>query len=704
MKRKADITIIFPMAGKSSRFGYKFKPFLKVEDKTFIELAFESFKNWEEYIKEVIFIFLEEQEREYNVTIRLKELFPDLNYRVVILEKETSGPVETVKNAIDKADIKGKVVLCDCDHYVNVSPIFEYLKNNEMEECILPLWKIKGEDIKSWGIASVSENWTIKEITEKKLPRTPGEFFGVVGCYFFKDAKVINKEKIYVSEIIQELIKDGKLVRGIEIHDAEFFGDPQRLQEVLDKRKKKVGTIFCDIDGTLVEHENIPNYTTPLKVLPGTLEKLQKWNKEGYKIILITSRKEEDKEKLKKSLEEAGIIYHDLIMNLPSGTRYLINDRKPSSMLTQRAVAFEIERNQGIGKIEIDPDKIIVLKEFSSGSFSKIVLIEKSGKMIVRKVVSKQNNLSLGYSRLRRQYSDLQRFMRLDPSLVPKVYGECENSFEYYFDMEFLSDYERLSNYPPSDKLRVVKNILLPKMYTKIYSNKVDMPESGNAWLSNHFSNKIYPKITKEQLPQKLFQLVDSGKVIIDGKDYLGLSSLLEKAMSKPYINVLKPSYLCPVHGDLTFENIMYAESVYNPINKCYEQDIKILDMDGAEFIDAPELDLGKMFQSIISQYESWSVMNLRLVEINDKNELSLNFKEDEELLKDLDGYISAWSSIIEGDNQIIKIKAYFYMALHLIRMIPFRLKVSEDQAMYALATAIKYMSKSLDMIDEKRE
>ena len=41
--------IIFPMAGKGSRFGYKFKPFLKISDLTFIQLAFQPFLKHKKY-------------------------------------------------------------------------------------------------------------------------------------------------------------------------------------------------------------------------------------------------------------------------------------------------------------------------------------------------------------------------------------------------------------------------------------------------------------------------------------------------------------------------------------------------------------------------------------------------------------------------------------------------------------------------------
>jgi FMN phosphatase YigB (HAD superfamily) len=44
-------------------------------------------------------------------------------------------------------------------------------------------------------------------------------------------------------------------------------------------------TIFCDLDGTLVEHSNpieVQNPKLVLKVLPGVHEKLREWDTKGY--------------------------------------------------------------------------------------------------------------------------------------------------------------------------------------------------------------------------------------------------------------------------------------------------------------------------------------------------------------------------------------------------------------------------------------
>lgn len=113
-------------------------------------------------------------------------------------------------------------------------------------------------------------------------------------------------------------------------------------------------TIFCDIDGTLIQHDSPDiSFRSDYKmiVISGTLEKLLEWDRKGYNIILTTGRKESLRTITEKQLAEAGIFYDQLIMGIGGGERCLINDRKPDGQTT--ATAININRNEGISEINI---------------------------------------------------------------------------------------------------------------------------------------------------------------------------------------------------------------------------------------------------------------------------------------------------------------------------------------------------------------
>ena len=119
--------------------------------------------------------------------------------------------------------------------------------------------------------------------------------------------------------------------------------------------KIDVKTLFLDIDGTLVKHEN-PSITSKpshkMVVLKGTIDRLLEWNKKGYTIILTTGRRESMRDKTKIQLETFGIFYDQLIMGIGGGERIIINDRKENSNL-DTCQSINLDRNQGIKNIDL---------------------------------------------------------------------------------------------------------------------------------------------------------------------------------------------------------------------------------------------------------------------------------------------------------------------------------------------------------------
>ena len=678
-------TLIFPIAGKGARFGYKFKPFLEIEGKgTFVEIAFIPFRKHLHLIEKVIFVFLEEQEKEFDVTNRLKNIFFDIKYDVSILKKPTKGPAETVRRAIEDKKLNGPLVICDCDHTLNIDNFVKKIELNKYGS-ILPVWSLAQENIKSWSIASILENGRVTGIAEKELPKTAGEFYGVIGCYYIKNSKLLeNDDYNNISDCIKDIINNNVNVASIKIDNASFFGDPERLEKTLKFTREK-GTIFCDLDGTLIEHEDNPS-TIGINLLSGSVEKINSWAEKGYFIVLVTARSPLNKDYLKAELARKDIKYDELVMGLPSGPRIVINDRKPSNILKPTAIAYEVTRNIGVRDVEIDIPEVKVLKRMKGGSYADTFLIQNKGNKYIRKIASKTINIELGYLRLKKQYNQLSRFSSFEKSIVPNLIKEEENTFEYFFDMEYLEGYSLLSECQEEIQIKA-SEALLNLMSNNIYIQTAILQKKNN-WLSQHIKNKISNKIKAEIYNGKINQILQHNLIEINGMHFENINKIIEKLLDK-YSEHLSPKFLCPIHGDLTFENILCQEE--------FGLDVKLIDMDGAEYLDAIELDMGKMFQSVITKYEDWSQKDETLVE-SSKNGIILNYQIN--LETDLiNKFVNLWSDVLNEDKLIMKAKAYFYTSLHLIRMIRFRQKVSEDQAMFALLNAYILLDKSFKVL-----
>ena len=228
------IALIFPMAGEGARFGYRFKPFLEVNGKPFIDAALEPFRPWLPRIESISFVFTRAQEDAHGVSARLAAMFDGLPHRSVILEAPTKGPAETLSQCLAQTGITGPGIVCDCDHAVDVDGLMRTALERLDVACAMPTWSLDGENLASWGVAAVDDAGRIVAIREKALPDRGKTFRGVIGCYYFAEiaqvSDAVNRDGlVYLSDIVARVIASGAPVLSIPIQQASFFGDPARL-------------------------------------------------------------------------------------------------------------------------------------------------------------------------------------------------------------------------------------------------------------------------------------------------------------------------------------------------------------------------------------------------------------------------------------------------------------------------------------------
>jgi hypothetical protein len=101
-------------------------------------------------------------------------------------------------------------------------------------------------------------------------------------------------------------------------------------------------TWFLDLDGTLVEHNGHLTEGGDT-LLDGALEFVGSIPG-GDLIILVTSRLEEHRAVTETFLKQSGIRFDHIVFGAPFGERILVNDRKPSGLLTAHAINTERDR------------------------------------------------------------------------------------------------------------------------------------------------------------------------------------------------------------------------------------------------------------------------------------------------------------------------------------------------------------------------
>ena len=109
-------------------------------------------------------------------------------------------------------------------------------------------------------------------------------------------------------------------------------------------------TVICDIDGTLVKYRKdskgiISHSHTEL---PGVIEKLNRWENKGCRIILITGRRESLRKVTEEALIELGIPFDMLLMGFADTGRVLINDEVNKI----KAHAVSLSRDEGFNNFD----------------------------------------------------------------------------------------------------------------------------------------------------------------------------------------------------------------------------------------------------------------------------------------------------------------------------------------------------------------
>ena len=166
-------------------------------------------------------------------------------------------------------------------------------------------------------------------------------------------------------------------------------------------------TIFCDIDGTIFEHTGdiVKNYQNLSIPLPNVIETFKQWDKNNYKIILITGRKESTRQETENQLRLMGIVYDELIMGLPNGDRVVINDKKLNNS-RNTSYGINVVRNKGFEHLDLTsknvtvPDKFVYDRADKPWGYEE--LVECNDKYVVKKLFMKKGHAcSIQYHELK---------------------------------------------------------------------------------------------------------------------------------------------------------------------------------------------------------------------------------------------------------------------------------------------------------------
>lgn len=278
---------------------------------------------------------------------------------------------------------------------------------------------------------------------------------------------------------------------------------------------------------------------------------------------------------------------------------------------------------------------------------------------------------------------------------VPQILREDHNDVYCYYDMPFNSGatglFEYVHSVPAEDGWRIIR-LALEDLETTIYQRNVRNADVTT--IHKYYSSKVLKNLTKIKESKRISRLLEYETVQINGVEYPNLQAY-EKYLSEETLQrVFHNDTYATIHGDLTIENIICNCSANGA------PDYYFIDPNTGNVHDSPNLDYGKLLQSIHGGYEF--LMATQNVEC-EENKIQFMYTKSsvyDELHARLHQYMTEHFSY-ERVRSI-----YFHEIIHWLRLMPYKIEKTGKRALIFYAGLLMLLKDIIetygDSIDER--
>lgn len=295
-------------AGLGKRFidvGIKpSKPLIKVRGNELLLWSLTSFDFKSEDTLYIVTLKTDQVKKRLLKKINL--VYPQISICWLEINNHLNGQLLTALYAIDYFEIKGPILIHNCDTSYN----FNYHEFNSILSSnvfgVIPYFHSEGDN---WSFINI-KNKQIIEVREKVRISNNCS----LGTYFFSDSEEFNQlskdylrstevslnNEFYIAPLYEYAISKSKIILPMECEDVKIFGTCNDLLKTFeisfyeliaenDFNGNQRKTLVVDIDGTLCGNAPNGDYSKCLP-LKKVCEKLKYENSIGTYIILYTSR------------------------------------------------------------------------------------------------------------------------------------------------------------------------------------------------------------------------------------------------------------------------------------------------------------------------------------------------------------------------------------------------------------------------------
>jgi NDP-sugar pyrophosphorylase family protein len=327
--------IAIPMAGLGSRFanaGYKdHKPLISVNGKTLLQYTVESLDIQGEYV-----LILRDLGNGYTDTVHAIMRSLNVDYRLVLIDRVTGGAAETALYGLSD-EYNEELIVTNCDQYLEWDSQAFLKESRNYHASVLTYQSNNPKN----SFAEIINNSIVRIVEKEPISRD-----ALVGVHYWERAgdfisateKLMRERDVhreaYISETLNYLLKEGKSVGAVPIHQGRYWstGTPEDLSVfkgyVMEYKVPKPKTYLLDLDGTVLMHAHkYSNLSRVPELCPGVKEALDEIDSRGDKIILMSARKESARKITESILNELSVPFDQLVLNVGQGCRVIVNDK-----------------------------------------------------------------------------------------------------------------------------------------------------------------------------------------------------------------------------------------------------------------------------------------------------------------------------------------------------------------------------------------
>lgn len=305
-------TLIVPCMGRKQANGIPQYLNRHPNGKLLIERSIEGVYT-DRYEKVLIVLPTEDEEKFHSKSIIYHEV-KSYPIEIVTLDEMTSGPAETVYEALIRTNITGSVVVKDADNYLRTEKVPQ---GNFVAGLDLNIWERDVHNLRNKSFLILNEQGNLLDIIEKQV-RSDIICLGLYGFKkaedFVKAYERLNDEgypisRLYISHVISYLIGySGRVFHYVSALEYENWGDERLWKDM----QRDYTMYFIDLDNILGSDGTLSeNNKNKLLVLQSR----------GASFVGYTVEDEDYKISALKALQEAGLKFIKIVYGCPYSER-----------------------------------------------------------------------------------------------------------------------------------------------------------------------------------------------------------------------------------------------------------------------------------------------------------------------------------------------------------------------------------------------